>query len=201
MNQNIFDSLGFIGLLIFIIFILCLIIFVERLSYVNKIAIDSAGFVEGIINLLKLNKKIEAITLCEETESPISSIIKTCLLHNVDTKIKIENSISTVASLETNLLSKRLWLLKFLSLFSILLGLMGTFISITNHFDNFIHKKMALDPTTLLSFLTYALNTTILGLFISILTFCAYSYIQFRIKYIIHDMEWSAHKIHEYYNC
>ena len=42
---------------------------------------------------MKSNKKIEAVTLCEETESPVSSIIRTTLLNSINNNAKLENAI------------------------------------------------------------------------------------------------------------
>jgi len=199
MYQTIFESLGFIGLLIVFLLLLSLFFFIQRLSLINAISIDSANFVDGILNLLNSNKRIEAITLCEETQGPVSSMIRSTLLHNIKDINKIENSFNTVASLEISILNKRIEILKYLAICSTMLGLLGTLISIVENLDIVISSNVALNPMILLTFFTYAINTSILGVLVSIVIFFIFTYLQYRIKIIISDMEWSAHKIHHFF--
>jgi len=199
MYQNIYDSLGLIGIVIIIISFLSFYIFIERLSHFNKVSINAPSFVEGILNLLKSNKHNEAVTLCEETEGPVSTIIRSSLLQHNDNILRINNSISTVASLEIYSITKRMLLLKYIAVISSLLGLMGTLLSIVNNFDNALQANIPLDPSILISYYSYAIHTTILGFVVSIISFLLFTYLNYRILNIIYDMEWVAHKMNEFF--
>lgn len=199
MYNNILESLGFIGAMIVFIAIISSFFFIERLYYINMISINVPNFVDGIINLLKNCKRNEALTLCEETESPITSIVRTCLMHRNDKIQNIEIKISGIATLEINILNKRLDLLKYLCFASSAFGLMGTLLSILDNFDEILHNNLRLDPILIASFFSYALNTTILGLFISIIIFTFHTYLTHKIKLMIHEMEWSSHKLIDYF--
>ena len=197
-HYSILESLGFIGAIIMIVCLISLFIFIERLSYINKVTIDTVSFVEGILNLLKSDKRNEALTLCEETTGPIASISRNFLMHDDKTDKNIEFKMSSLASIEIRVLSKRLDLLKFLSFISSSIGLIGTLLSVYKNFDILVKNNTVLDPHILLTFFTYAINTSIFGFLVAILIFIFYSYLSYRIKFIIYDMEWSAYKFTEF---
>ena len=199
MPYNIFESMGFIGAMILIAGLISVFFFIDRLYYLNKISLDVPNFVDGIFNLLKTKKINEALTLCEEIESPITSIIRICILHKDNTIYNMEIKISSIASLEINCLLKRLDLLKFLCLISSSLGLIGSLISILSNFDRILQNNLRLDPQTLLSFYSYAVNTTIFGVSISLIIYTFYLILHYRINTIITEMEWTAHKMCVYF--
>ena len=61
MNVSILESLGLVGFIICFLALLCSVLFVERISHINKVTLDTPGFIDGIINLLKLNLKLESV--------------------------------------------------------------------------------------------------------------------------------------------
>ena len=196
--NNIFDSLGIVSIIIGSIALLSIFFFIERLTYINKITLDTAGFVDGIINLLKNNKRNEALTLCEETLGPIASIIRTCILCENNTIKNIETKISALSTLDINTISKRLDLLKYLGFSSSCFGLIGTLVSISNNFDNLINNNLILEPKVLLAFFTYSINTTIFGFFTAFIVFIMHTFLAYKIKLLIFDMQWSTHKVCEF---
>ena len=198
--MNIFESLGIIGILIVIVFLLAIFLFLERLSFINLISINASSFIDGILNLLNSNKELEVITLCEESTSPISTIIRSCLLHKNDNILNIEQSINALASLEITNLNKRIYIFNYLSILPSLLGLLGTLLSIYNHLNILIIKDVVLDPNLLISFFLYSINSTILGCFVTIIVFSLSSYLKYRVSIITNDMQWCTHKIFDYYS-
>jgi len=197
-HYSILESLGFVGAIITILGLIAVFLFIERLSYINKITIDTVSFVEGILNLLKFDKRNEALTLCEETTGPIASITRTYIMHDEKSDNNIELQISSLSSIEIRVLSKSLDLLKFLSFLSSCVGLVGTLLSVYKNFDILVKNNSVLDPHILLTFFTYAVNTSIFGFLVAILIFIFYTYLRYRIKLIIYDMEWSAYKFAEF---
>ena len=72
------------GLMLYPLIILCFaggIVFFERVLYIHKVQINVKEFISGIKNLLIKDRRIEALTICEETGGAASNLVKVILLN------------------------------------------------------------------------------------------------------------------------
>jgi biopolymer transport protein ExbB len=170
-------------------------IFFERTTFFQKVQINASDFLDGITNLLKKNRALEALTLCEETRGPVPAIVQAALLHRNSTNLEIQEAIQSVAILEIPILSKRQRLLGTVAGLSPMLGLLG---SVLSCLDSLQKLKSPVSELNLNPDFTSALLTSALGLSIAMLAYCGKEFLRSRVDSIIRDMEWSAHGIYRY---
>ena len=100
MNQpNIFEAVGPLSWPLLCLGALAITIIIERTIFLQKTQIRTSEFLNGITNLLKRNRLLEALTLCEETRGSVAAIIRAALLHRKRQKEEIQNAIHAVAML------------------------------------------------------------------------------------------------------
>ena len=58
------------------------IIFIERTLFLHRGQIRTSQFLEGIRNLVKRGRRLEALTLCEDMPGPIPGIVKAILMQS-----------------------------------------------------------------------------------------------------------------------
>ncbi|MBN2233695.1 MAG: MotA/TolQ/ExbB proton channel family protein, partial [Opitutales bacterium] len=76
------------------------ILFTERLFYLHKGHISSSSFVDGITNLIRKRRLVEALTVCEESPGPIPNIIKAALLSHDQPRDRLVEAVQTAAMVE-----------------------------------------------------------------------------------------------------
>jgi len=107
-----------------------LAIIIERFFYFQRLKVNAENFLLKIKNILRSNTAVEresALKLCEQTESPISALIKVGLeKSSLDTR-DIEEAIKAEAQKEIPKIEKRIGMLGTVGSVSPLLGLLGTF--------------------------------------------------------------------------
>ena len=170
-------------------------VFFERTTFFQKVQINASDFIDGIINLLKKNRFLEALTLCEETRGPVAALVRAALLHRNSSKQEIQEAIQSVAMLEIPTLAKRQRLLGTVAGLSPMLGLLG---SVLACLDSLQRLGSRVTTVNLNADFSSALLTTALGLSIAMLAYCGKEFLRSRVDSIIRDMEWSAHGIYRY---
>lgn len=179
--------------------ILTLFIFIERTLYLHKGNINCHNFITGIKNLLRKRRLVEALTVCEETKSPMAQIVKTALLNHSQDENKMRLAIQNTAILELPFLERRIGTLEMISKISPLIGLLGTIIALLQTF--FQMKTLGgtyFNSSQLAGYLGQALITTATGLSISIVAKLCLHFLQGRIKSMINNMEWIANTTIEF---
>ena len=101
------------------------LVFVERVLFLHRGQIRSSEFVTGIKNIVRKQRLVEALTLCEETPGPVPSVVKASLLHFGEPEEKIRFEIQEAAMVEIPVLEKRLATLAALAKSAPLVGLLG----------------------------------------------------------------------------
>ena len=177
--------LGFIGCLLF----------VERMLYLHQGKIRAADFLEGIKNLVKKERLLEAITVCQETDAPVAHVVKAALLNHDRDVVELRCAVQEAALLQLPQLERRLGSIAMISRVAPMIGLLGTVLAFLSGFL----KMQALGPYADISLFSpdvvRALVTTVLGLFISILGFLGYNFLFGRVKALVYDLEWAANAI------
>ena len=192
---NIFDVAGPVAWPLLGMAVFGITVFFERTTFFQKVQINASDFLDGIINLLKKNRSLEALTLCEETRGPVAALVRAALLHRNSSKQEIQEAIQSVAMLEIPTLAKRQRLLGTVAGLSPMLGLLGSVLACLDS----LQRLGSQDATVNLNpDFSSALLTTALGLSIAMLAYCGKEFLRSRVDSIIRDMEWSAHGIYRY---
>jgi biopolymer transport protein ExbB len=168
---------------------------IERIYSLNKARIDANKFMDEILNVLKRNKIIEAIEMCNKTPGPIAHIVKAGILKHDRSRPEIKESVEEAAQLEIPRLEKHLPILATIAHITPLLGLLGTVTGMVKAFQVIQQKAQLMvpvNPGDLAAGIWEALLATLAGLAVAIPTYVAYNYLVSRVDNLIYDMEKSA---------
>jgi len=181
--------------LIMIASVLAFGVVIERLYHLSKARIDADKFMDGITNVLKRNKIIEAIEMCNATPGPIAHIVKAGILKHDRSKPEIKEAIEEAARLEIPRMERHLPVLATIAHIAPLLGLVGTVTGMIKSFQVIQQKAAAmipLNPGDLAGGIWEALLATLAGLSVAIPAYVAYNYLVSRVDGLMYDMETSA---------
>lgn len=170
-------------------------IVIERMYNLNKARIDANRFMDEIINVLKRNKIIEAIEMCNKVPGPIAHIVKAGILKHDRSKAEIKEAVEEAAQLEIPRLEKHMPVLATIAHISPLMGLLGTVTGMIKSFQVIQQKALAMvpvNPGDLAGGIWEALLATLAGLSVAIPTYVAYNYLTSQIDNLVYDMEHSA---------
>jgi len=168
---------------------------IERVYTLNKARVDADKFMDGIIGVLKRNKIIEAVEMCNNTPGPVAHIIKAGILKHDRSRPEIKEAIEEAAELEIPMLGRHLPILATIAHIAPLLGLLGTVTGMIKAFQVIQMKAAAMAPVNpgdLAGGIWEALLATIAGLSVAIPTYVAYNYLISQVDGFIYDMEKSA---------
>ncbi len=178
--------------LIILCSIVALAVTIERLFHLHRAKIDSDKFMESISMILRRNRIMDAVDLCEKTPGPIAHIIKAGILKHDRSRQEIKEAIEDTGIYEVPRLEKNLGALATIAHISPLLGLLGTVTGMVRAFQIIQEKATSLHPVSpgdLAGGIWEALITTCAGLIVAIPTFVAYNYLVSRVKGFILEME------------
>lgn len=181
--------------LIILASILAFGVVIERMYNLTRARIDANRFMDSIVAILKRNKIIEAIELCNSMPGPIAHIIKAGILKHDRSKPEIKEAVEEAAELEIPRLEKHLPILATIAHIAPLLGLLGTVTGMIKSFQVIQQKALALAPVNpgdLAGGIWEALLATLAGLAVAIPTYVAYNYLVSQVDNLIYDMERSA---------
>lgn len=168
---------------------------IERMYHLNRARIDANKFMNDIVIILKRNKIIEAIEMCNATAGPIAHIIKAGILKHDRSKAEIKEAVQEAAQLEIPRLEKHLPVLATIAHVAPLLGLLGTVSGMIKSFQVIQAKALSMAPVNpgdLAGGIWEALLATLAGLSVAIPTYVAYNYLVSQVDSLVYDMEKSA---------
>jgi len=168
---------------------------IERVYHLSRARIDADKFMDDIMNVLKRNKIIEAIELCNVTPGPIAHIVKAGILKHDRSKHEIKEAIEEAGQLEVPRLEKHLPVLATVAHVAPLLGLLGTVTGMIKAFQVIQQKASSMipvNPGDLAGGIWEALLATLAGLSVAIPTYVAYNYLVSQVDNLVYDMERSA---------
>lgn len=168
---------------------------IDRIYNLYKARIDADKFMDDITAVLKRNKIIESIEMCNKTPGPIAHIVKAGILKHDRSKPEIREAVEEAAQLEIPRLEKHLPILATIAHIAPLLGLLGTVTGMIKSFQVIQMKALALAPVNpgdLAGGIWEALLATVAGLAVAIPTYVAYNYLTSQVDNLVYDMERSA---------
>lgn len=171
------------------------VLFVERALYLHRGQIRSADFLEGIKNLLRKRRLLEALTLCEETPGPVAAVTKAALLHHDQDEVRMRGAIQAAALVEMPALERRVGTIAAIAKAAPILGLIGTVLSMLDGFRQMGQVHAYATASTFAGLVSQALLTTAAGLIISLIAYLAHHFLYGRVRAIVHDMEWMGNEL------
>jgi biopolymer transport protein ExbB len=183
---------GFMIIPIFLLFIITIYIFIERILVINKESKSPKNFTDEIIKRVNNNDINGAKLICNDTNNPIARMILKGL-NKIENSLKnIETSIENVGKIEIYNLEKNLNLLATISGAAPMLGFLGTVIGMIRAFISIAQEEGAVSPKLLSSGIYEAMISTAAGLFVGIIAYLAYNYLVSRVEKLIYRMEYST---------
>ena len=171
------------------------VFFLERALFLHKGQIRPESFLTGIQALLKKGRRMEAITLCEETPGSVARLMKIALIHSGESSNFILDELRRNALLELPLLRKRIESLRFMAQLAPIVGLMGSVFYLLKGFWSLGTLQAYTSLMSFSPYITSAISVTLVG-FVEMFLFClAYHFLKGRLRALIFDMEWSVNEI------
>lgn len=175
--------------------ILAFAIVIERFYHLHRAKIDTKKFMDDMANILRRNRIVDAVELCDKTPGPIPHILKAGLMKHDRPRQEIKEAIEDAGLYEVPRLEKNVPVLATIAHISPLLGLLGTVTGMVRCFQIIQEKSTSLHPVSpgdLAGGIWEALITTVAGLSVGIPTLVAYNYFVNRVSGFILDMEKAA---------
>jgi len=186
---------GPLMVLIIMCSVIALAVVLERMWHLRRAQIDTETFMETIAGILKRNKILDAIDMCNVTPGPIAHILKAGILKHDRSRIEIKEAIEDAGLHEVPRLEKNLNVLATIAHITPLLGLLGTVTGMVRAFQVIEQKATALvpvNPGDLAGGIWEALVTTVAGLAVAIPTYVAYNFLVSKVDGFVLEMEKSA---------
>ena len=168
-------------------------VFLEKFFQLHRNQVNVKELVTGLVNVLKRDAMIEAITLCDNTPGPVAKLLNAAIqAYQNDDNIK--PAIEDTAKIELNRLESRLNILSTIANIAPLLGLLGTVIGMYDTFSG-ISASNGMSLAALSGGVKEALITTAAGLCVAVPAHLAYNYLLTQVQSLCADMEKASSEI------
>ncbi len=165
-------------------------IFIERWFHYHREQINVGELIKGLINVLKRDGFIEAISLCDNTPGPVARILMAAIQAYQNGEDDVRQAIEDAALTEVPKLERRLNILGTIGYIAPLLGLLGTVLGMMRAFGTINSQKTALlSAVDISGDIRMALITTAAGLCVAIPCYVAHNYLVARVETMALDME------------
>ncbi len=191
---------GPITWIIFGLGLVSLVMIIERALYFHRVQINVPEFMKGVINVLKRNNIIEAISICDDTPGPVAQILKAAILRNDKGKNGMRQAVEEAGLAEIPRLEKSLRALAGIAYVAPLLGLLGTVIGMITLFQSMEQSGSFVDTKTLAEGIWQALLSTAAGLTVAIPCQGFYNFFVSRIDHFILEMEKASSELMYFLN-
>lgn len=177
---------------IFILSIVAVYVYVERIRIIGRATKTPVGFMDNIKKLVSEGDLSGAKLICAQTETPIARMIGKGL-NRIGSPLKnIEVSIENVGKIEIYSLEKNLSLLATISGAAPMIGFLGTVTGMIRAFISIAQEQGAVSPKLLSAGIYEAMLTTAAGLFVGIIAYLGYNYLVTRVQKVVHTMEFTS---------
>ena len=188
------------GPLMWIIFgcsVVGMFIFLEKWFQFHREQINVSELVRGLINVLRRDGYIEAISLCDNTPGPAARVLTAAILaqEQGDDLEDMKQAIMDANMVEVPKLERHLNLLLTIGFIAPLLGMLGTVLGIMRSFQTIHSKSVYLSAADLSGDISMAMVCMVGGLCLSIPCYVAYNYLTSRVESMTLDMEKAASDI------
>lgn len=178
-------------------FVVATFLFFQRFFYLHRANIDCETFLLGIFNNIKNKtekKTVEAIMICDQTPSPVASMVKSILCGHNTSEASLRRTAEEATLIEIPRMQRNARLISVIGQTSPMLGLFGTVLSLMSLFNKIGEgttgasmsiSQMAPDVRT-------ALITTAMGITVAMIVSLYNAILSERCHAIVYDMEKTA---------
>ncbi|MBN3519394.1 MotA/TolQ/ExbB proton channel family protein [Algoriphagus lutimaris] len=195
------ESIGLLDLLIkggymmvplYLLFILAIFIFFERLITLKKASKTPTSLMDQIRVLVQGGKIEKAKMLCASEQTPVANMIAKGI-ERIGSPLKnIEVSIENVGKIEIYKLEKNLNLLATVSGAAPMIGFLGTVAGMIQAFIAIAQEEGMVSPKLLSEGIYEAMITTAAGLVVGIIAYLGYNYLVSQVSKLVHSMEYTT---------
>lgn len=183
---------GWVLIPIFLLSILAIYIFVERLITVHRAAADPEATTGQIRSYVQSGDVRGALAYCASQKTPISRILHRGLERLGRPISEIQDAVNAAGKHEAFELEKRTDVLASIAGIAPMLGFLGTVTGMIRAFQEIQNLQGNVNPSVLAGGIWEALITTAVGLAVGIVALFFYNYLVGRISRLVNDMERSA---------
>lgn len=169
--------------------------FLEKWFMFHREQVNVKELVKGLINVLKRDGFIEAISLCDNTPGPVARMLAAAILAYERGDEDLRQAIADANMEEIPKLERHVNLLATIGYIAPLLGLLGTVLGMMRAFQTIHAKSVYLSAADLSGDINMALISTAAGLCVAIPCYVAYNYLTSRIHSICQEMERASSEI------
>lgn len=192
---NMIVTAGPIMWLILFCSLLAVFIFIGKWFQFHRAQVNVRELVSGLVNVLRRDGMIEAMTLCDNTPGPVARIL-TAAIQAYQNDDDIQRAIDDAVLVELPRLESRLNVLATIAKVAPLLGLLGTVIGMAETFLTMqVKQGISLTLGDLSGGISTALMTTAAGLCLAIPAMIAYNYLVSRVETFCIEMEKASSEI------
>ncbi len=181
------------GIIIGAIFILSIIgvaLFLERLFFLSKIRTNTKKLLTQIKIALKQDRIVEAVAICNNEGGPVANLLKVGIENRKLKRRDIREMMEDAASSELPKLERGVGTISLFAKISPMFGLLGTIIGMIQLFGNM--ATQGVNMVSLSGGISTALITTFTGLIVAIPLLIFYNLLTARINLFVHTMESAA---------
>ncbi|MEX2231512.1 MAG: MotA/TolQ/ExbB proton channel family protein [Cyclobacteriaceae bacterium] len=183
---------GFMMVPIFILSVIAIYLFFERLMIINKANQDPEQFMSRVKESVLRGDINGAKLLCAQQDSPVGRMMQKGLSRIGSPLKNIEASIENVGKLEIFKLEKNLSSIATIAGAAPMMGFLGTVIGMVEAFIAIAQEEGSVSPKLLSSGIYTAMITTVAGLVVGIMAYLAYNFLITRVQKVIHKMEYTS---------
>lgn len=180
---------GWLMIPIFLLSIIAVYIFFERYLLLRKYARNNPGFIDNIRNSLLSGKDREAISSCQEEDTPMSRILVKGIQYKDLPVGELRSMIESSANLEVSGMEKGLSTLATCAGMAPMIGFLGTVVGMVQAFYDMAMAGNNVNITLLSRGIYTAMITTVAGLIVGIIAYFAYNALTARIDKVVNNME------------
>jgi len=177
--------------------VIALAVTLERLWRLRRAQTSMRDFMDAMRSILRQRRMQEALSLCDETDTPVARVVKAGVLKHERPKADIREAMQDAGRLEVPRLERYLGALATCTSVAPLLGLLGTVIGMIKCLAVVMHKGGQVIPGDLAEGIGNALITTAAGLSVAIPSLIAYNYLVSRVDNLVLEMEVSSSELVE----
>lgn len=173
----------------FVVSVVGLAVFLERLVYLHRAQIRVGEFLRGLANLVRGDRYEEARKQCLSTPGPVARVALSAVLARECPRSELRDIVQEAGQLEVPRLERHLPLLAGLAYTAPLLGLLGTVLGLLEAFY-LVSTQGGYATVADVSGAAYqSLISAAAGLAVAIPALIGVGYLSGRVKDLLHDME------------
>lgn len=186
---------GFTMYILLLFSIISVTIIIERCIYYRKRSkMKREHFMADIIKELKKSNLKGALEICENTDTPFSSVVHSGLNLHGHNEVVVSNTMEREVTVETTRLERFTSIVGTIGSTAVYIGLFGTVLGIIRAFHD-ISKSGSGGINIVISGISEALVCTAAGLCVAVPAVIAYNYFVKKVDAFITDMELAASEI------